>query len=155
MVDCIDKSSTARTMPVTADWNEWGFFDYSVVDARIQSYHRDVREHVPAQPYDRIYSVSVLAHMTRSEREETVDLVSQWLRPGGRLLLAVDLLPKSDFLWNRSEGVEVEPPIEHGTVDDLIRSVDRAGLRVTERKIRRTVFASRTDLLFLEAVRAG
>ena len=57
-----------------------------------------------------IYSVSVLAHMTRPEREETVDLVSRWLEPGGRLLLAVDLLPKSDFLWNRSEGVEVESP---------------------------------------------
>jgi hypothetical protein len=39
---------------------------------------------------------------------------------GWRLLLAVDLLPKSDFLWNRSGGVEVEPPTEHGTVDDLV-----------------------------------
>jgi 2-polyprenyl-3-methyl-5-hydroxy-6-metoxy-1,4-benzoquinol methylase len=154
-VDCVDSSPTSREMPVTADWNEWGFFNYPVIDVRIQAYHRDVREHVPAQPYDRIYSVSVLAHMTRTECEETVGLVPRWLKPGGRLLLAIDLLPKSDFLWNRSEGVEVEPPIEHGTVDDLIRSVDRAGLRVTERKIRRSVFASRTDLLFLEAVRAG
>ena len=142
-------------MPVTAEWNEWGFFDYSVVDVRIQSYHRDVREHVPAQPYDRIYSVGVLAHMTRSEREETVGLVPQWLEPGGRLLLAVDLLPKSDFLWNRSQGVEVEPQSSTAPSMTSCRSVDRAGLRVTERKIRRTVFASRTDLLFLEAVRPG
>lgn len=152
-VECVDNSPTARTMPVTADWNEWGFFDYSVVDVRIQSYHRDVREHVPVQPYDRIYSVSVLAHMTRAEREEAADLVRQWLKPGGRLLLAVDLLPKSDFLWNRSEGVEVEPPIDHGTVDDLLAPLERAGLRVTERRIRRTVYASRTDLLFVEAVK--
>ena len=155
VVESIDKSSTIRTMPVTADWNEWGFFDYSIVDPRIQSQHRDACEHVPAHLYDRVYSVSVLAHMTRAEREETVDLVPQWLKPGGRLLFAIDLLPKSDFLWNRSEGVEVESPTEHGTVDDLLRSVDRAGLLVTERKIRRTVYASRTDLLFLEAVRAG
>ena len=91
-VDCVDRSETCGTMPVTADWNEWGFFDYSVVDVGIQSYHRDVREHVPAQPYDRIYSVSVLAHMTRSEREETVGLFPQWLKPGGRLLLAIDLI---------------------------------------------------------------
>ena len=153
LLECIDNSPSTRAMPVTAEWNEWGFFDYSVVDVRIQSHNLDVREHVSAQTYDRIYSVSVLAHMTRIEREETVELVSQWLRPGGRLLLAVDLLPKSDFLWNRSQGVEVESPLEHGTVDDLCRSVGRAGLRVTERKIRRTVFASRTDLLFLEAVR--
>ena len=107
---------------------------------------------MPAQPYDRIYSVSVLAHMTRAEREETVDLVSRWLEPGGRLLLAIDLLPKSDFLWNRSEGVEVEPPTEHGTVDDLLASIERAGLRITESTVRRTVYASRTDLLFVEAV---
>jgi cyclopropane fatty-acyl-phospholipid synthase-like methyltransferase len=153
-VDCIDNSPTSRTMPVAAEWNEWGFFDYSVVDVRIPSYHGDVREHVPAQPYDRIYSVSVLAHMTRAEREDAVDLVPQWLKPGGRLLLAVDLLPKSDFLWNRSEGVEVEAPIDHGTVDDLFASLERAGLRVTERRIRRTVYASRTDLLFVEAVKA-
>ena len=32
LVDSVDKSSTSRTMPVGADWNEWGFFDYSVVD---------------------------------------------------------------------------------------------------------------------------
>lgn len=152
LVESIDKSSTERTMPVRTDWNEWGFFDYSAVDVRIQSHQCEAREHMPAEPYDRIYSVS-LAHMTTAEREETVDLIPRWLKPGGRLLLAIDLLPKSDFLWNRSEGVEVEPPTEHGTVDDLFGSVGRAGLRVTERRIRRTVYASRTDLLFLEAVR--
>jgi cyclopropane fatty-acyl-phospholipid synthase-like methyltransferase len=153
LVETVDKSSRIRTMPVGSDWDEWGFFDYSVVDARIRSYHRDVREHVPARPYDRVFSVGALAHMTRTEREETVRLISQWLEPGGRLLLAIDLLPKSDFLWNRSEGVEVEPPPEHGTVDDLLASIERADLRVTEKRIRRTVYASRTDLLFLEAVR--
>lgn len=152
LVESVDKSASIRTMPVGSDWNEWGFFDYSVVDARIRSYNCDVREHVPLQPYDRVYSVGALAHMTRPEREETLRLISQWLEPGGRLLLAIDLLPKSDFLWNRSEGVEVEPPTEHGTVDDLLESVEKAGLRITEKRIRRTVYKSRTDLLFVEAV---
>ena len=152
LVETVDKSARIRTMPVGSDWDEWGFFDYSVVDARIRSYHRDVRDHVPAQPYDRIFSVGSLAHMTRAEREETVRLVSQWLEPGGRLLLAIDLLPKSNFLWNRSEGVEVESPTEHGTVDDLLASIEREGLRITESKVRRSVYTSRTDLLFVEAV---
>jgi cyclopropane fatty-acyl-phospholipid synthase-like methyltransferase len=152
LVESVDKSSAVRTMPVGTNWNEWGFFDYSIVDPRMRSYHRDVLEHVPAQPYDRVYSVGALAHMTRAQREETVGLVSQWLEQGGRLLLAIDLLPKSDFIWNRSEGVEVEPPTQHGTVDDLLASVEGAGLRITERRIRRTVYASRTDLLFVEAV---
>ena len=64
-VDCIDKSPTSRTMPVTAEWNEWGFFDYSVVDARIQLLPRDARRACAgaavrprllgerARPYDR------------------------------------------------------------------------------------------------------
>ena len=64
LVDCVDPHPVIRTLPAADDWNEWGFFDYSVVDARIQSYHRDAREHVPTQRYDRIYSVSALAHMT-------------------------------------------------------------------------------------------
>jgi cyclopropane fatty-acyl-phospholipid synthase-like methyltransferase len=151
-IDCIDKSPTKRTMPVAEDWNEWGFFDYSAVDSRIRSYHCDARDYVPDDLYDRIYSVSVIAHMAATERAVTMGRIAGWLRPGGRLLLAVDLLPKSDFLWNRSEGVEVEPPIDHGTFDDLLAAVERAGLRVTERTIRRTVYASRTDLLFVEAV---
>ena len=100
-VDCVDNSEIVRQMPVEADWNEWGFFDYAVVDARIQSYHRDVREHMPAQPYDCIYSVSALAHMTRADREETVYLAARWLKPGGRLLVEVDLDP--------SDGLPVEP----------------------------------------------
>jgi cyclopropane fatty-acyl-phospholipid synthase-like methyltransferase len=153
LVESVDQSSVVRTMPVRTDWNEWAFFDYSVVDLRIESYQRDVREHLPAQPYDRVYSVGAFVRMTRAGREETVGLIAQWLKPGGRLLLAVDLLPKSDFLWNRSEGVEVEPPTQHGTVDDLLESIQRVGLRVTERRIRRTVYASRTDLLFVEAAR--
>jgi 2-polyprenyl-3-methyl-5-hydroxy-6-metoxy-1,4-benzoquinol methylase len=152
-VDCIDSSPTSRTMPVTAEWNEWGFFDYSTVNPHIRSCQREAHGYESAPTYDRVYSVSVLAHMSRLDRDKTVERVPGWLKPGGRLLLAVDLLPKSDFLWNRSEGVEVEPPTEHGTVDDLLASMERAGLRVTERRIRRTVYASRTDLLFLEAVR--
>ena len=138
-------------MPVRADWNEWGFFDYSVVDARIQSYHRDVREHVPAQPYDRVYSVSVLAHMTRPSA--TRRWISPAMAQAGRATaprdrsLAEERLPLEPL-----QGVEVEPPT-NTHLDDLITSIHSAGLRVTERKIRRTVFASRTDLLFLEAVR--
>ena len=152
-VDCVDNSEIVRHMPAEADWNEWGFLDYAVVDVRIQSYHCDVREHVPAQPYDRIYSVSVLAHMTRTEREETVDLLPRWLKPGGRLLLAVDLVPQTDFLWNRSDGMEVAPGHEHGTTTDLFNWICQAGLTITEWTVRRAVHASRTDLLFLDALK--
>ena len=102
-VDCVDNSEIVRHMPVEADWNEWGFLDYAVVDVRIRSYHCDVREHVPAQPYDRIYSVCVLAHMTRTEREETVDLPA--MAQAGRATAnrgrsrPSDGLPVEPFRW--------------------------------------------------------
>ena len=41
----------------------------------------------------------------------------------------------------------------HRTEDDLSRRSNARALRFIERKIRRTVYASRTDLLFAEAVR--
>jgi cyclopropane fatty-acyl-phospholipid synthase-like methyltransferase len=151
-VECVDNSDIVRRMPVEADWNEWGFFDYAVVDVRIQSYHRDVREHVPAQSYDCIYSVCALAHMTRTEREETVDLIPQWLKPGGRVLLAVDLVPQTDFVWNISDGMEVAPGHEHGTTTDLFNWICQAGLTITEWTVRRAVHASRTDLLFVDSL---
>ena len=65
-----------------------GFFDYSTVDPHICSYRCEAHEHESSRPYDRVYSVSVLAHMSGLERQKTVERVSEWLRPGGRLLLA-------------------------------------------------------------------
>jgi hypothetical protein len=73
------------------------------------------------------------------------------LRPGGRLLLAIDVIPASDFLWNRSEGEEVEPPVAHGTTFDVADQLRALGLRVVEWTLLRGVPASRTDLLLVHA----
>jgi cyclopropane fatty-acyl-phospholipid synthase-like methyltransferase len=152
-VDCVDNSEIVRHMPVEADWNEWGFFDYATIDRRIRSHHCDARAYSAMQPYDAVYSVAVLAHMERFEREEVVARLPAWLRPHGRVLLVIDLVPQTDFLWNRSDGMEVAPGHEHGTVTDLFNWICQAGLTITEWRVRRAVHASRTDLLFLEALR--
>jgi SAM-dependent methyltransferase len=151
-VDCVDGSRYVRKFPVDASWNEWGFFDYAAIHPNLVAWNLPCNAFAPSQLYDRIYSVSVLAHMRSSERDEALSLMSSWLKPGGRMLFAVDLLPASDFLWNRSDGVEIDPPERHGTIDDLGATLASLGLRITERRTIRTPYQSRTDLLFLECL---
>lgn len=153
--DCIDGNATICRFPIAPEWSEWGFFDYAVLDSRIRSFNCRARDFEPVNLYDRIYSVCVLTHMSRVERNETLRLMRTWLRQGGRMLLAVDVIPASDFLWNRSQGREIAPPEEHGLISDFLASLAGLGFRITERKMVRGLHNSRTDLLFVEAVLAG
>ena len=151
-VHTIDQSQIARQLPPEPDWNEWGFLDYGSIDPRIQSVNCTARQYSPPVLFDRIYSISVLAHMTRSDRADTITRARRWLRPGGRALFSIDLIPSSDFIWNRSEGVEVSPPERHGTIFDLRGEFDAAGFHLTEFQTARGLHETRTDLLFVEAV---
>lgn len=153
-VTCIDSHPVVRTFPVGPDWNEWGYLDYSVLDPGIRSIHGSVLEHEPQDDYDAIYSISVLAHMTRSVREQALERTWRWLRPGGRLLLAIDMIPASDFLWNRSGGKVVEPLIQHGTSQDVLEQLHSLGMVTPEQVILRCVRSSRTDLLLIQAEKA-
>jgi len=153
-VDCIDSHRNERKLPAGPDWNEWGFFDYSRLHQNLASHHCDVAEFTPPAPFDAIYSISVLAHMRRAVREDTLRRCRDWLRPGGCLLFAIDVIPSSDFLWNRSEGLEVEPPIQHGTVADVVEQLAELGFEINESKVVRGVYKSRTDLLFIHCTRS-
>jgi SAM-dependent methyltransferase len=150
-VTCVDSNKLVRTLPVDDDWNEWGYFDYSQLHANLVSIHGSILDHEPAAPYDAIYSISVLAHMPAVVRRATLERCRRWLRPGGRLLLAVDVIPACDFLWNRSEGSEVEPPVAHGTTFEVAEQLRALELRVVEWTLLRGVPASRTDLLLVHA----
>jgi hypothetical protein len=151
-VHSIDGSAIVRTPRETADWNEWGFLDYANYDARIRSWNTRVTEFTPSVLYDRIYSICVIAHMKRNAWEDALVRSQRWLRPAGRLYLAVDLMPSSDFIWNRSEGQQIEPPELHGTTRDLSEILQRLDMRITEFSTLRGVPGSRTDLLFVECV---
>ncbi len=87
--------------------------------------------------------------MPRVVREEILRRCAIWLRPAGILLLAIEVILSSDFLWNRSEGSEVEPPIQHGTVTDVVDQLVELGFQINESRIVRGVYKSRTDLLFI------
>ena len=70
-------------------------------------------------------------------------------RYGGSLLLTIDLVPFSDFLWNRAEGREVEPLLRHGTIFDLLQQLKSVDIRVDELEVVRAIKNSRTDLLLI------
>ena len=149
LVDCVDNSKHIRTFPDTKSWNEWGFLDYGALHPSLKSHHCDITQFAPSARYDAIYSIAALAHMRRGIRENALNRCREWVQPNGLLLLAIDVIPSTDFIWNRSEGVEIEPPIQHGTIDDVLDQLKRSGFRVDEFRVMRTVYKSRTDLLFI------
>jgi len=149
LVECVDNHQVVRTLPSAPDWNEWGYFDYAPLHKNLTSYHCSVTEFAPPADYDAIYSMSALAHLTRDSRREALRRCRRWLRPDGLLLLTLDIIPSSDFIWNRSEGREVEPPLQHGTVNGLLEELAELGFHTEEVNLLRTVHKSRTDLLFL------
>jgi len=148
-VECVDNSKHIRTLPVTRAWNEWGFLDYGALHPNLKSHHCDITQFEPSGRFDVIYSIAVLAHMPRNVREVTLQRCREWLKPSGFLLLMIDAIPSTDFIWNRSEGVEVEPLIQHGTIHDVADELKRLGFRIDEWELMRTVYKSRTDLLFI------
>jgi hypothetical protein len=148
-VDCVDGSPIIRTPPAAGDWNEWGYFDYSTLHSKLTSYHCDVVNFTPRSAFDMIYSICVIALMSRATREDTLRRCRSWLEPGGTLLLAIDLIPATDFLWNRGGG-SLEPPPEHGTINDLMSQLSELGFVIAEQTVLRNVPRhDRTELLFL------
>jgi len=153
-VDCVDKHRLIRTPPVAADWNEWGFFDYRLLHPNLRAHHCDIADFRPSLEFAAIYSACSIAHMPAVLRQEVFQRCREWLRPGGTLLLALDLIPSSDFIWNLSEGQDVEPLLQHGTISDLLRQLTGLRFRIYERKLIRAIHRARTDLLFIDAIRS-
>lgn len=132
-------------------WNEWGYLDYSRLDARITSHHLDAQLYQIEEPFDTIYSVSVIEHMPANVRRNILNKLPSWLAPGGRVLFSLDLTPGTDDLWPLSEGQVVDLKQPHGTLDDIKAEMEQAGLRIVEVTVRRGIAGSRTDIAFIEA----
>ena len=151
VVDCVDSGDFERKPPAGEDWNEWGFFDYGALHANLRAFNVAITDFAPQRAYDAIYSTSVIAHIPSREREETVRRCSVWLKPGGRVVFAVDLIPATDTLWNL--GGSEETPEEHGTVQDLEAQLTQLGFAIDESSVTRGLAWSRTDLYFLAATK--
>ncbi len=149
-VDCVDAHPRVMHVSRRHEWNEWGFLDYAQIDPSIRSFHTDIMTYQPDEPYDIVYSLSVIEHMPRPVWEGTLDRAAAWLKPGGTLLLTLDLVPGTFDLWNRSEGAIVDRQ-DHGTIDDIARRIARGGLSFDEAFIVRSIPDSRTDVAFIVA----
>jgi 2-polyprenyl-3-methyl-5-hydroxy-6-metoxy-1,4-benzoquinol methylase len=150
----IDYSPHQRDLDNKVGWNEWGYLDYGRLHTRIVSHHLDAQLYEPDQPFDVIYSVSVIEHMPANVRRNVLSRLPSWLAPGGRVLLSLDLTPGTDKLWPLSEGQVVDCKQPHGTLHDIIAELKQAGLRIIEVAVRRGIAGSRTDLAFIEAALA-
>ena len=148
-VDCVDSSDFTRTLPADGDWNEWGFFDYATLHPNLAAHNCSIADFQPSHSYDSIYSVGSIAHMPTPVRETCLRNCRAWLKPGGILVLAIDLIPGTDTLWNL--GGSEETPEQHGTFHDMQNQLRSLGFDFGAPRIDRNVRKSRTDLYFLEA----
>src|SRR5437762_13958440 len=91
------------------------------------------------------------AHMllTRKALANALRNCREWLRAGGSRLFTIDLVPFSDFLWNRAEGREVEPLLRHGTIFDVVQQLKTVDIRIDQLDVVPAIKNSRTDLLLV------
>jgi 2-polyprenyl-3-methyl-5-hydroxy-6-metoxy-1,4-benzoquinol methylase len=152
-VTTIDNHSVVRSLACREEWTEWGYLDYSQIDSRIDSRHLAFEDLSPACRYDALVCVSVVEHLQATLRRRWLRFFGEHLRPGGRALLTVDLVPWSEQLWCFREGVEVEPAALHGTFSDVVTELEEAGFAVLSRRTWPHVPHSRVALGAIEATR--
>jgi 2-polyprenyl-3-methyl-5-hydroxy-6-metoxy-1,4-benzoquinol methylase len=151
------KVVTVDSHPIVRDrtdrerWNEWGFLDYSGLDSRIRSIHAPFESLKPERGFDVLYSVSVIEHLSSKDRGAWMSRFAEHLRPGGRLLLTVDLVPWSDALWPYREGVLVEEPGIHGSLRTLVEELTSFGFLIASIDAKTHVPKSRVGLGLIEA----
>ncbi len=150
IVHCIDHSRLIRTQENRADWNEWGFLDYSKLHPNMRAYNIDITKFQPESRFDAIYSISVIEHMPREIWEHTLRLTASWLKKGGQLLLTLDLLQGTDWLWNIAGGVEFAPRETHGGIKDVLNVLRACGFTIKEITIQRDIPYSVTDIVYLD-----
>ncbi|MGO8871774.1 MAG: class I SAM-dependent methyltransferase [Acidimicrobiales bacterium] len=126
-VDTVDPSGRVRTLPATPDWTEWGFLDYAAVGMAHRSWNCPLNELPVGVRFDAAYCISVIEHLPAADRRRLLRELADRVRPGGVVILTVDLVRSKDDLWNRSEGHTVEPEGHHGTLPDLVEEAEHAG----------------------------
>ena len=108
---------------------EWGFLSYDKISPAIQSLNADASS-VKLSKIDIVYAVGAIEHMPAAIRRAVINRAAQWLKPGGRMFLTIDMIAGTNALWNRALGTEVEDPAIHGTIDDMLAEITASGFRV-------------------------
>lgn len=152
----VDPHEVVRDPEAPQDtWNEWGFIDYGKLDPRITALQVDASTYTAGEPFDAIYSVSVLEHLPADLRRSIFSNMRRQLGARGRLYLSFDLIPETDDLWLFSEGHQVEAAAIHGTADSIVGELQALGFLITELSTVRHIRDSRTDIVMLEASLLG
>ena len=155
VVDTVDPSPTIRSWPPQPDWNEWYFLDYGSVRLANRSWNCTLDKLPRRPPSDGIYSISVIEHVTAAARRSLLRDISARTRPGGLVVLTIDLVPGTDELWNLNLGVEVENPDCHGSMHDVVLECAALGLEIFRQEVVRDWGSSRVDIGLLALRRSA
>ena len=134
VVDTVDPSPTRREWPPQPDWNEWDYLDYGRAGLAHRSWNTTLDQLPRHPPFDGAYSISVIEHVPASVRRALLADMAARVRPGGLVVVTIDLVRGGDILWNRSRGEEVEGLDIHGTFDDVVDEAAAVGLRLLHRE---------------------
>jgi 2-polyprenyl-3-methyl-5-hydroxy-6-metoxy-1,4-benzoquinol methylase len=135
VVDTVDPSEIHRTWPPAQDWNEWGYLDYAEAGLGHRSWNCTLGELPESIVFDGAFSISVIEHIPAAQRRALLKAIALRLRPGGLVVLTVDLTRGATDLWNRNMGQIVEKPGRHGTFWDVITEGDSAGFELVRKDI--------------------
>ncbi len=134
VVDTVDPSPTRREWPPQPEWNEWDYLDYGSAGLAHRSWNTTL-DRLPLRPrFDGAYSISVIEHVPAEARRSLLADMAARVRPGGLVVVTIDLVRGGDVLWNRSRGEDVEAVELHGTFDDVVEEAAVVGLRLLHRE---------------------
>jgi 2-polyprenyl-3-methyl-5-hydroxy-6-metoxy-1,4-benzoquinol methylase len=132
----IDNHSKKLDLTSIVNSNEWGFFDYNIIDKNVRSINEPLNKNTFKGGYiDVWYSISVIEHMSAKSRKEKLDIIAKTLKSGGKIYFTLDLIKGTKKLWNRSEGKIVENESDHGTLDSFIKELEKLNIYILEEKI--------------------
>jgi SAM-dependent methyltransferase len=135
VVDTVDPSEIHRVLPPAQDWNEWGFLDYAEAGLGHRSWNCTLDRLPASTEFDGAVSISVIEHVHAKERRALLGAMALRIRPGGLLVLTVDLTRDGLDLWNRNMGQIVDKPGRHGTFGDVIAEGEAAGFELVDQDI--------------------
>jgi SAM-dependent methyltransferase len=134
VIDTVDPSDIHRTWPPAEDWNEWGFVDYAEAGVGHRSWNCTLGELPESTEFDGALSISVIEHIPATERRALLRDIAVRLRPGGLMVLTVDLARGGSDLWNRNRGQTVDDR-RHGTFRDVISEGVSAGFELIRKDV--------------------
>jgi hypothetical protein len=151
-----DLHTVVRSINNKYNWNEWGFLDYSQIRPEIKSYNIDFAKlNIDKESVDFFISISVVEHMPAENRRKSFHIASRSIRVGGKFIITVDLSPKTNFLWNRNQGREVEDNNIHGTINDIRSELEKCAIKIDDLSIHRNLPFCGTDIACISGTKVS